>query len=677
MAAPEARRSSASSDEGSLARGKSTYSTFSNMPVQESLFEVHTFMQRVQSWMWWSLWVSLGAALVWPVGWLLGFAAAIVGFHNKQRAWQMGAVYLLLAAALGVLLFGPALLLVGIGGGPAQFVAHLKDMNISIIDVIGFWFAEVIVLLFIVFSVLNYEVTMNVNRFKVDVIRKLSSMRDGYVVCIQEEKVIENLINKKICKREDVKNNEVRVRHIIALLNTLPGYEPLEDAIDQADDVKRTASEQDVFMDLRKYSDEASLHGVSEVEVFSLRRLERDDLGANSLLQMLRFRFHIVYKIASENAYFVMAQLNAKRGPLYTVLLLAVLRALIPRAWVGIYFGKPFLPQHLAPLLLAIYSFMTMSATSFMWIGLFQVFADQYKVNIIQATIISALVDPTMRTRYASKVLAGRLEKEEAAAGFQNQESSRPHYEHGEAWAALQALPVLSLREPKNIASFWRIREFGRLDRTNERASIRLLIDMLTIWLVLNMLVALVDLFGGGRLTAFVPVMLFDLVVFGHLVVRSLRHALELNGIASQHKNLFVQAKYECIMAAERLRARNDSSSDAALGSPSPRTRPSESPERLRQACELLGIYGEMITHNDHREKIFLGMDVTIHGILGATLTVGMACFTIISKMYALGVMSQSAQHAKNTVAGAAARLVASRATEEAGKAVSAFLAWH
>jgi len=647
------------------------YGTFKEMPLHECIFELSTFLKRARSWSRFYLFIVILATLLWPIGWLIAAVTGFLGFKWRNKALQMTAVYFLMGTIVGLLMFLPQAPLWFIEG-EGSIMQSLADLKISVLDVMGFWLDEMLLLMCITFCMTHHEVCENVGSFKQEAVNYLTdtSAQDNHAAhgsfssilhINNDDYFMEQVakLNRESGKDDtrsedtaaDVRKRGASVLDLISVLENTAGWPKGSDTVLMED--KPSLHERlfdcrgGFFEGLRDNIEEADEWHVAAMDIYMIeasyyeggmrggaKDTEAGWLGA-STYEMLRRRLLVAFYQVMEVAPVVAHHLNLFRHPkrLPFIASCALFRGLIPRLWVGFYFGHPFFPEDLPLLGLAVWSFITTTIVSFLWLSIFLVMSYEYGDNVKQCMMIGMVVDPRVRLRYVNDVLA---------------KSAKCHT-CDERTDMLAKVPLISLRRPENCTGFWRLREYGVIDRSNERTAMEMLMDMLIIWLFLKFALTLMDIFkGGSHLSALVPTMLFDLLVFGPIVLDALSSALAINSMMREHKRIFVEARYDNMRAGLKL-SKQGFLED--MGGPRSTTFDHDpllhDSTALKRSSDLMAEYIEMINNVDVRETILLGLDVTPLGILGAMLTVGMASFTILNKLYHSNVANSVASNAQ------------------------------
>lgn len=234
----------------------------------------------------------------------------------------------------------------------------------------------------------------------------------------------------------------------------------------------------------------------------------------------------------------------------------------------------------------------------------------EYRRTLCQMTIISALVDARMRVKFSQSYLLSCF-----WFGMDADQSE----------AVLAKLPLIDLRVSHNAAAFWRLREYCTLDRCNERMSVSVLLEIIIIWLLLKFGTTLGVMYVYAGLPAILIVTLFDLVVFGAMALVALQIALAMNTMMEQHKQSFVEAKYEVSMASGRVQKQEQ--------------RDEKKQHDLEIARRLLTEYLDMTNESDTdaRDSILFGMVVTPAKIISSLGTMSAMVGTLLAKMISNG----------------------------------------
>lgn len=263
-------------------------------------------------------------------------------------------------------------------------------------------------------------------------------------------------------------------------------------------------------------------------------------------------------------------------------------------------------------MILSLYSTFLFFLVSFMWLGLFYLMTLEYRKQICQVVLVSAMVDPKMRISYMHMYLKhGTVEEKHQA-------------EH-----IMCNLPLLSLKVESNLTAFWKLRQYCTLDRSNERVGMHLLMDMVVFWFTLNLIMALAGLFIFQSLPASVPVMIFDIFTFAVVLIWALEGAMRVNSYMDDHETILKRARYDLHMELAQPHVTDVSLSERQ-----------ELAEAQQRTCKMLDQHVSMIhSHQEQdRDRILLGYEVTPNKLLTAFFSFFIALMTISFKLYAMGV---------------------------------------
>jgi len=257
-----------------------------------------------------------------------------------------------------------------------------------------------------------------------------------------------------------------------------------------------------------------------------------------------------------------------------------------------------------------IYSSVLTFSTTLFWMYLFITVLLEYRRNVAQVTILGAMVDPRLRVRYVENYLMNSYEFD---------------YNAEQAEEVLCALPVLSLKHSTNVAAFWNLRNFVQLDRSNERVAMSVFLEMLILWLVIKFAVTVVLTAALHKLTPFLIVTLFDVIVFGVLLVYSLSLALDINFLTNYHKRIIAETRQRLMLETAEADFEHKAKD---VG---------EHAQGLRDARRLLAESEEIIKECDHSDKILLDMDVTPGKVISVFASLCGAIYTLFTQMIAKG----------------------------------------
>merc|ERR1719428_880296 len=130
------------------------------------------------------------------------------------------------------------------------------------------------------------------------------------------------------------------------------------------------------------------------------------------------------------------------------------------------------------------------------------------------------------------------------------------------------------------------------------------LMDMLVIWLLSSVMVVLILMSTFQPYTAWAPVIVLDLVVFGGLALRALQISLKVSEAQNKHMRVFVESQYDVAQKCAELK-------EGACATARSRDTPSPTITDLESTSALLTKYMTMLQEHDSRDTILLGVKVT------------------------------------------------------------------
>merc|ERR1719388_80442 len=115
-------------------------------------------------------------------------------------------------------------------------------------------------------------------------------------------------------------------------------------------------------------------------------------------------------------------------------------------------------------------------------------------------------------------------------------------------------MPLVGLMHAANVSAYWRLRQYGVLDRAKMRMAMEVLMDMLVIWLLSSVMVVLILMSTFQPYTAWMPVIVLDLVVFGGLALRALQISLKVSEAQNKHMRVFAESQYDVAQKCAELK---------------------------------------------------------------------------------------------------------------------------
>jgi len=596
-----------------------TYGTFGMDTIHGRLFELQVYIDSMKFHVELYFAFTLVSLMLWPTAAVLAIPLAYVAGNNRDL--QMFTLILVMAFGVGIALWALPVCIVALGGGMTYFRSLILHKEINVLDLVDFVLSELMILLTILFAWVFHEININTTKYKDSAARSWTSRHDEYGLNVQfpipqYERLLKVLKEDAQGHRSTftVQHGEhggsIFIEDLIHVLEVLPGWNSHVGSVTDHY-YEQTGEHSGVFSALSDLTTEAKEKNMWPIDLWLIRE---------QYYPKNRMDLHVGLYCAWRNTVDMLAvvfeRLSGSPIQLAVICTLALVRSLLPRFWLWFMLGGQLWPRDvLGPAgRLVVYSTMVTFVVSVIWISLFWFVLMDYRRNLSQAAIISALVDARSRVKFSQYFLMSSF-----WFGLDSAESE----------AVLSKMPLLDLRISSNVAAFWKLRDYCRLDSAPERMAISVLLEIVIIWLLLKFAVTMLTMYIYGGLPAVLIVTLFDLIVFGLLIIIALKTALELNGAMDAHKQVFVEAKYEVTMA-HGARAKGHASEEPA----SFLTHSAEDHQHdLELSRRLLTEYIDLCNEYDTRDKILFGMTVTPGKIFSSVGTVGAMVFTLLNKM--------------------------------------------
>jgi len=612
------------------------YGTFKIDSIHGRLFELQVYIDSMKYHMTVYFAMVIIALFFWPIAALLALPVSMIA--GKDKELQMFKVILVLATVIGIVLWTiPAFIVFG-GSG----IEHIKELiyvkkELNFLDLVDFFLSEMMILLTIVFAWVYHEICIDTEKYKNsqkaswkesrgvlghdvifpkaqlhrlrDVLKKEEEPREKPLGGQQDSCLTKEQLSTLMSPSASEKNDEegsMPIEDVVEVLEALPGWE--QKCLDVNDHLSTHIGEDmGLFADLAKLSSESKQKSIWPLDIWLTRTQFYPDIEIG-LMVGLNVSFHYTKDLLAIIYDYVTQSYLATA----VFIVLALVRTMLPRLWLWLVLDGALWPTDVYGTggQLVLYSSCLTFLVSLVWMGLFYLILMEYRRTLCQMTIISALVDARMRVKFSQSYLLSCF-----WFGMDADQSE----------AVLAKLPLIDLRLSSNAAAFWRLREYCTLDRCNERMSVSVLLEIIIIWLLLKFGTTLGVMYMYAGLPAILIVTLFDLVVFGAMALVALQIALAMNTMMEQHKQSFVEAKYEVTMAAGRIRKEE---------------KPDEKKQHdLEISRRLLTEYLDMTNESDTdaRDSILFGMVVTPAKIISSLGTMSAMVGTLLAKMISNG----------------------------------------
>jgi hypothetical protein len=611
-----------------------SYGTFGMDTIHGRLFELEACIESIKFHTFCYFAFVLIGLILCPIAAFLAIPLKFLPGPSEDRQDKdiaMFRVFLVLATVVGMMLWAVPIFIVSFGGG-LRYFHHLivVEQQLNFLDFVDFFLSELMILLTFVFAWVYHEICIDTNKYKNSATEAWKSMHDEYGLDVQFHrnqydrllKILEvdaaEHHTKSVITRSDstrLMNDEwgtMFIEDVVRVLQELPGWNGTVPDDAYVDNLLAVTSENGgpgirtgMFSDLDSLTSEAYEKNIWPIDVW----LVRDQYYPKTYLT-LDIGLRVAYRNARDLVKVLATWFHARPGSLTILALLALVRAFLPRFWLWLVLHGRFWPE---PIFgpagkLVFYSTLVTFAVSIVWIGLFWFVMMEYRRNLVQSMIISALVDARSRVKFSQSYLMSCL-----WFGMDSDQSEE----------VLGKLPLIDLRISSNVASFWRLHEYAILDRSNERMGISVLLEIVIIWLLLKFLVTSATIAAYEGLPAVLIVTCYDLVIFGAMIVLALKSALDMNNMMSTNKQVVVQAKYEVTMAHGAVHKENKTSAptDAEF---------EDSKRDLELSRRLLEEYLDLANEYETRDSILFGMEVTPGKIVSSVGTLALSVWSLL-----------------------------------------------
>jgi len=587
------------------------YGTFDMDTVHARLFELQVYIDMMKNHTFVYFAFTLIALLIWPIAAILAIPLTFIA--GNDRDLQIFKVILVSATAIGLLLWTIPFLIVMLGGGVDHFHHLIKTRQLNWLDFVDFILSELMILLTVLFAWVFHEITINTAKYKESAMISWKGKRENgdYGMDIRFQKAQYNRLLKVLEDSEggvqtgdhkeiDENVGSLPLEDVVSILEELPGWNgPVCECRDHF--FEKTQIRTGLFEALQNLTEEATEKNLWPIDLWMVR----DQFYPEHTID-LDTGLYVFYKNTVDLLKVEFDFLLSSKVSMILVCLLAIIRAFLPRIWLKLVLGGVFWPEDgFGPAgMLVLYSTVVTFVVSVVWIGLFWYVLMEYKRNLVQCMIVSSLIDAKSRVTFSQNYLMSMM-------WFK--------MDSPDAEDVLRKLPLIDLRVSSNVACFWRIRDYCTLDRSNERMSISVLLEIVIIWLLLKFIATFAIMYIHGGLPAVLAVTLFDICLFGTLIISSLNSALAMNNIMDGHKQVFVDAKYEVTMA------RGMQQQDAG-------PKDNEPKKDLELCRRLLTEYLDLCKESDARDKILFGMAVTPGKIVSSAGTFAAMVYALVMK---------------------------------------------
>lgn len=530
----------------------------------------------------------------------------------------MFSVFTSLGVIVGLSMYMLPLVAVLLRGGPMKMVQLVERKELNYLDFVDLTTCKAMLLLYAAFVWVYHEVHRDISQNKQQALdswryRRHRSWGMECKVHMQQKQSMEHLLEVELelsvaglnsitpgsCLTDSqMPENNVYIEQIVAILEQVPGWAScLEEA--GKDFYHHEDGAESMFEMLSKDLYEFHDQGVWPLDMFLVKSQYETNVDLLTGLRVLLAQSLDMLRYIKTSFY---------QHPMAgcVCVTVALVRSLIARFWLWLMLNGNFWPKDVAGSLIVLFSTSTAFLVGLLWLSLVVVLVLEYRRTLIQVTILTAMADPQARVQYIDYFLNREFDLDQE-----------------QITRVLSFLPILSLKFPSNVAAFWRLREYTTFDRSNERIAIEFILEAIIIWLILKFVATFACLYMVDELPAVVAVTLFDLIVFGCLLLYSLQLALQINYGMDKHKQIFAEAKYQVTLAEQNMMNATGVDKSKQL----------EMIHDMKVARQMLVEYLNMVLEYDRRDKILLGLIVTPGKILSVIASVGGAIGSLLLNM--------------------------------------------
>eukprot|EP00746_Dinoflagellata_sp_MGD_P001349 gnl/MRDRNA2_/MRDRNA2_102533_c0_seq1.p1 gnl/MRDRNA2_/MRDRNA2_102533_c0~~gnl/MRDRNA2_/MRDRNA2_102533_c0_seq1.p1 ORF type:complete len:790 (-),score=107.23 gnl/MRDRNA2_/MRDRNA2_102533_c0_seq1:9-2378(-) len=599
------------------ARQSRTYGTFTIDSIRGRLLDLDAYLRVARQEVRGLLWYVLLSTLFWPISWLFATCASYKAAVTERKDLQMLSSYLVMGTCIGAVLWlGPSLCLLpgasherGFWTGALHYISDLLfNAEITTYDFAMLALAQILLFFLLTFAWTYHQIGLDMDRYKSATENSWAARQDSWghhVVIPDDQKGHFSAFLRTETSRPHL--NRMYLWDMVELLRQMPGWCARSDfqATDFEEQIHGVPC--GIFSKLEQDSVAAVEKGLWSHDVYVMWAYQHGDYIS------VCSRLHLMcLKLIALLAY-VGSELCKTPFTLMFVIVFAVTRVALPRLWLWIVLDGMLFPKQVAPIAIVVVSSILTFFTSFFWIGLFLVILQEYKRNVSQSLLISGLIDPRSRIDYARRYLQG---------------CSKDQVEN-----IMCCMPLIALINATNVSAFWKLREYGVLDRAKARMAMEVLMDMVLIWLIISIMVVLFLMSTLQPYTAWAPVLLLDMLVFGWLTLHALRISLQISDAQDKHVKVLAESQYDVAQKCAELK-------EGAVATARTRDAPSPTITDLESASTLLSKYISMVKEDDSRDTILLGMRVSPAAVL-CVVALGCTVLVLICiKMSSLGLLS-------------------------------------
>jgi hypothetical protein len=388
---------------------------------------------------------------------------------------------------------------------------------------------------------------------------------------------------------------EVGMMDLVRTLEGLPGWMCLDDEDEPTAEPKRARKDLPGSPKAAQNADDPEIQrGHIDYVTFGANKDAKERMMDVSQLHKVGFFFRHQAERCAEQ-------------PVQTacMVIFGILRALVPRIWVTLYWGHHFVPSDPYVATMTWHGIVLTAVCGAMWLVIFNNARVGYQENVNQMKIVSAMVHLEKRHTYLKTVVAPRCKSDE------------------EFNKLSRKLPYFTMDNVSNIKAWWLIREYAVIDTMDERMTLE--ITCLLVFTVMFLMVvhSVLDFVMVGKtiLTSFQVLTLLDLSMLGTISLFALGTYVEMNNLMREQADILINARHGLLTPESKLMDMTDGELTLALSSGlgKSRTQSGGMGESHLAASDFLSHLSEVIRVDDFVQTMF-GVEVTAYNLAQVVL---------------------------------------------------------
>lgn len=585
--------------------------------------------------------------LLWPITWIYALLLAVC-CRPPSKMQRKLMTQSLVATSSGILWCGiPWFLICKVGHNDLQQEIWGKH-SISIWEVVGSYLDHILILLCMSHAYLVYQVSLNVAIKRKQSRQSWDRRRDEHGMCVDLEEDECALSPRGTGTFYDAEHHTttMSVTNILEILEGMPGWKPSDTAV-KAIDYQQERYDYSNIVFTKVADIVQSQNGLHPIERMMMQYPHFDEDPDTVWQRFMVFNLGAWFTIREAWG----TALQSWRAP--CCIMLAMLRASLPRLWVRFWFKGALIPPSKAGLALVVLTFLETFLATLCLLVLFIAAESRYGHTQEKLLLVSALVDPELRLECGRMLKNHEVKLDfrpvrELCLGEHRSKSISRSLTRGEtagnkANEYLCNIPLLKLTKSNNVRAFGRLREYVELERIAERFAVREIIEILLTWVCFNSVLMLMERkFNTYHLTAGVMCNTYDYIVASLLVVMVLRDAMNINHIRRMHIQTLHDSRYRTTMRLVWLEAEKEAQKDRtpaashaledAKNSDGQPSLPFEA--ELTADCNIsIRLQNSMIHHfeaNDSLDHPLFGVEMTPSAFIGIIFTIIIGFATLL-----------------------------------------------